>query len=225
MIDQNARPKFTSDKYEFTNQWFIGSVYGLKKGPVVDVPTIWTSIFSQRKIKNVLEIGSYEGQSTCFLIEFLGGETGSQISCIDTWEGSFEHSEKDFSEIERRFDQNTEIALNDAPNEVIFRKIKNTSTSALAKLILEKSTFDLIYIDGSHHSMDVLSDLVMASHLLSENGLIIGDDYLWEPDFNHAGNPNITPKPAIDAFCNIFYEKFRVMTNVPTYQCFIEKIK
>jgi hypothetical protein len=34
------------------------------------------------KPKNVLEIGSFEGRSTCWLLE----NTDAKVTCVDTWE-------------------------------------------------------------------------------------------------------------------------------------------
>ena len=39
---------------------------------------------------------------------------------------------------------------------------------------------DLIYIDGSHDYIDVKMDLLHYTHVVSENGMIFGDDYCWE---------------------------------------------
>ena len=210
-------------KYEFTNNWFKGDIFG--RGPEVDIPKVWSELLPPRNIKTVLEIGSWEGQSTCFLIEMLGNNKNCTITSIDKWDQKSEPSTINMSEIEERFDSNVKIALNKCPNSVSFKKIKTTSFRALAELIYRNQLYDLIYIDGSHHSIDVLSDLVMASHLVSSGGLIICDDYLWDMGFRKTNNPNATPKPAVDAFCNIFYERFQVIRNVPIYQLFIEKTR
>ena len=57
-----------------------------------------------KNIKDILEIGSYEGRSSIF---FLKNFTGSNITCVDTWQGSDEHNSFDFKEIENNFDHNT----------------------------------------------------------------------------------------------------------------------
>ena len=160
---------------------------------MVDVTKTWYEVLEGRSLKKVLEIGSYEGQSTCFLIELLGRETGNAITCIDTWRVSFEHSNVDFSKVEQRFDANTKLALETVPFEVTLTKNKSCSSRALAEMIVTGVSFDLTYIDGSHHSMDVLSDIVMSSHILADNGLIICDDNLWDHGFKKTNNPNATP--------------------------------
>ena len=69
------------EKYEYTNKWF-------KNGTEAN----WTSLFKKTKPRKILEIGSYEGASTCFLIERLSNYHDSlEIHAIDTWEGGLEH--------------------------------------------------------------------------------------------------------------------------------------
>lgn len=191
MNNKSLPSTFPAANYQFTNEWFLGNVYG--KGNVVDVTKTWYEVLEGRSLKNVLEIRNYEGQSTCFLIEFLGRETGNAIMCIDTWRGSFEHSNADFSKVEQRFDANTNLAQETAPFEVTLTKNKSCYSRALAEMIVMGVSFDLIYIDGSHHSMDVLSDIVMSSHILADNGLVICDDYLWDHGFKKTNNPNAIP--------------------------------
>ena len=52
-------------------------------------------------VKDILEIGSYEGRSALF---FLNNFKDANIHCVDTWSGSDEHDNFDFSKIEKNFD-------------------------------------------------------------------------------------------------------------------------
>jgi hypothetical protein len=67
--------------YEFTNNWFEGN------------KDYWNRLLAQVKPTRVLEIGSYEGQSTCYLMEKLAEyvEKDPEIHCIDNWMGGLEH--------------------------------------------------------------------------------------------------------------------------------------
>ena len=51
------------------------------------------------------------------------------------------------------------------------------SQVVLRRLPLE--TYDIIYIDGSHATSDVLEDAVLSYRLLKPGGLLIFDDYHW----------------------------------------------
>ena len=57
-------------------------------------------------IKNILEIGSYEGRSAIF---FLNNFKDCNIHCADTWSGSDEHDNFDYNSIENNFDFNSSI--------------------------------------------------------------------------------------------------------------------
>ena len=68
--------------FEFTNNWFEGSA-----------KSVWDELLPQINPTRILEIGSYEGASTCYLIDKIGGNKDIEIHCVDTWEGGVEHKE------------------------------------------------------------------------------------------------------------------------------------
>ena len=67
-------------KYKFTNQWF-------QMGPKY----VWDEILPQFNPTRILEIGSFEGATTCYLIEKLSPDNIIELHCVDTWEGGIEH--------------------------------------------------------------------------------------------------------------------------------------
>ena len=117
-------------------------------------------------------------------------------------------------EVEKRFDNNVKIAMNESSNSIKFTKLKGNSDINLSKLLLDKKInyFDFIYVDGSHQAPDVIFDAVMSFKLLRKNGIIAFDDYLWfEKNLPHGKDLNRCPKPAIDAFTSIFYNKVTII--------------
>ena len=171
-----------------------------------------------------LEIGSYEGRSATFIIETCSSTHSIELVCIDTWEGGFEHDLNSMSQVEQRFDRNVAIAQRGAKNEVSVRKIKGTSLRALVELIAHNEpAFDLIYVDGSHHAVDVLQDAILSFQLLRTGGLLIFDDYLWRMQADGHQDPFTMPKPAIDAFVNIFQRKLKVLHGFPIWQLYLTK--
>ena len=127
--------------------------------------------------------------------------------------------------VERRFDRNVSQAISLAEAPVDFRKCKRESLVALSDFIAGASQpFDLIYVDGSHTAPDVLTDAVLAFHLLRVGGVVIFDDYLWSMEAPLNVDPLNMPKPAIDAFTTVFMRKVRVMPDLPNAQCYVEKI-
>lgn len=185
--------------YIYTKTWFEFAARG-----------VWDQLIPQINPTRILEIGSYEGASTCYLIETLGKTKNIEMHCVDTWEGGVEHqqggfSQADMSEVENRFIHNTQIAIRNAKNKVDLVVHKGNSDLQLSKLIAggKQGYFDFIYIDGSHQAPDVLCDALLGFRLLKINGVIAFDDYLWQEHLPYGTDPLRCPKPAIDAFTNI----------------------
>ena len=122
-----------------------------------------------KNIKDILEIGSYEGRSSIF---FLKNFLNSNIICVDTWEGSDEHDEFNFKQIEKNFDYNTS---NFQMNNFLIKK-KMTSNEFFRN---NKKFFDLIYVDGDHSSHQVKIDINNSWDSLKSGGFLILDDYMW----------------------------------------------
>ena len=203
------------DNYEFTNEWFENSA---KK--------IWTQILNQTKPKKILEIGSYEGASTCFLIDTLSLYHDSfEIHAIDTWDGGIEHKEMKINMklVEERFKKNTSNAIKKSTKAIELITYKKKSINALSELITNQKSnyFDFIYIDGSHMASDVLSDAILSFELLKINGMMGFDDYLWK--LPNSNNLLTNPKIAIDSFTNIFSLRSAIFTS-PNHQVYIKKL-
>ncbi len=201
-------------EYKFTQDWFSWA------------PPIWEQlkpILPEGK-KSFLEIGSFEGRSTVWIIENMMNP-GDWIDCVDTWDGGEEHSNGEMDGAEERFVYNIDVALGGFDIDKRTRHVRFASLAEtegerkkvykykcrstqhlgakLSDVVDHKDLFDFIYIDGSHIARDVLTDGCMAWPLLKKGGIMVFDDYMWgEPrDILHR------PKPAIDAFVNIFAEE------------------
>ncbi len=171
--------------FKFTQDWFSHNIQGLE--------TILPLLPDNKKF---LEIGAFEGRASVWFASKLG-EKGVLI-CIDTWEGSEEHTNIDFKEVEKNFEHN----LNLSKHKII--KLKGTSIQAYQSICLDE--FDLIYIDGSHTAPDVMTDAVMYFNLLKKGGVMVFDDYLWGKQLGVLHNPKI----AIDTFTSIYSEKLDI---------------
>ena len=212
-------------QYHFTNSWFHKS--GKKHFDLLFGNAI--------KPCNLLEVGCYEGQATCYFIEKLSSfHENPEIHCIDTWEGGQEHQENGCNEInmqdvESTFFENIKYALeltNQRPKITIH---KQHSFDALTRLYQygKKEFFDLIYIDASHEAIDVLEDAILSFRLLRKGGVIVFDDYLWGTwgdRKNSQNNIYRCPKMAIDNFVNIYFEKMMVEPRLGVNQLAIVKI-
>jgi predicted O-methyltransferase YrrM len=175
-------------EYQFTKDWFAWA------------PEVWNQLIPLLpERKSFLEIGSFEGRSTVWIVENMMEGDGN-ITCIDTWEGGEEHGNEDMGTVEERFTHNMQLLQSKKACGLSARQGK--SVDELAACIAAEEKYDFIYIDGSHQAPDVLTDACMAWPLLKQGGLMVFDDYMW-------GNPRDAlhrPKIAIDAFTNIFGE-------------------
>ena len=79
------------------------------------------------------------------------------------------------------------------------------------------------HVDGSHQAADVLLDAVLSFQLLRLGGLLIFDDYLWSMEPVGTQDPLNMPKPAIDAFFNIYQRKMRIVADAPLRQIYANK--
>lgn len=225
-------PNPNASDYQYTQDWFGWA------------PEVWKQLIPMMpQRKAFLEIGSFEGRSTVWVVENML-EAGGFIDCVDTWEGGEEHGDQDMMVVESRFDHNVIKALDcrsaqhrsredswghtrfasdggDAENKRVY-KYKGKSTEFLGRKLADwmlefHPLYDFIYIDGSHTAPDVLTDACMAWPLLKREGLMVFDDYAW-------GSPRDIlhrPKLAIDSFVNIFAEQLDIVHS--GYQFIIRK--
>jgi predicted O-methyltransferase YrrM len=180
----------------------------------------WDRIIPIINPKKILEIGSFEGAASCYLIDKLGKNNFLEVHCIDTWEESDDIPKDQAELIEKRFDYNIQLAVNKTQNKTKYFKYKSKSHLILSKMVSEEvGDFDLIYVDASHYAVDVLTDAVLSFKLLKAGGILIFDDYLW------AGDENIIyyPKIAIDSFTNIFSKHIKLIP-APLNQIYAVKI-
>jgi hypothetical protein len=140
----------------------------------------WWGAFKQRRgeIKDYLELGSWEGQSTV-LAAWLFPQ--AQLTAVD-W---FANPDAD-----ARFDHNT------TPFSGRLEKIKGTTCDALSRFATERRRFDVIYIDADHQFDAVMMDTILSWQLLRMGGYLIWDDYLWDPP----DAPMFRTRLAIDAW-------------------------
>ncbi len=177
----------------------------------------YLSIFKGIPDIKFLEIGSFEGKATIWLLENILTHSSAKITCIDTFEGSSEHkfrciNTKNLYDI---FVKNTDI------HKKKISVLIGKSQELLRREDMMSPIFNFIYIDGSHRASDVLEDAILSFRLLKKGGIIIFDDYQWK--FPGRKEYDIdSPRIAIDAFLSIFKEQYTLLSK--EYQVVIEKL-
>ena len=196
----------------FTQDWFSRSIPGWQ--------FILSKMHQQSPDLRILEVGVFEGRSTCWLLENFCKTPASTILAIDSFQGGIEHKNMELGGLKKQFEHN--IACIDSRAKVEVRS--GFSLDQLCRLVAANTDpFDFISIDASHQAADVLGDAVVAFQLLKRGGVMAFDDYLWSPMRPGTENPLLVPKVAIDAFTTIYSQKMRILPNLPLYQLYIQK--
>ena len=178
---------FDFEDTKFSNKWFYQNQSYL----------ILFLIRKKTKFNNILEIGSYEGQSAFFFLKFF---PNSKITCVDIWEDQKSNYKNiNFNDVEESFDRNL---LN--YKKRIF-KFKGKSKNFFHKKNIQK--YDLIFIDGSHYINHVYMDAINSFKNLNINGYILFDDYL----FNYRSKKNSHPIYAINKFLKKYKDKIKII--------------
>ncbi len=202
--------------FHFTVDWFQSTAQAT-----------WDQLIPQIDPTRLLEVGSYEGASACYLVQRLAATKPIELYCVDTWEGGIEHQEATIgmAGVEARFDHNLGVARAAVAHPVELVKLKGRSDLVLASLLAEGKAghFDFVYIDGSHQAPDVLCDAVLGFRLLRVGGVLVFDDYLWHEHAIPDSDPLRCPKPAIDAFANLYFRKLSIL-RAPLYQLYAQKL-
>ena len=176
--------------YTLTHDYFSGNIPQWRQ--------FFEEVILQAPIR-ILEIGSWQGGSSLWLLDHVLGPRGGVLHCVDTWGGSSEHgflAELGIT-IEALFDAN--IARN--PHGALVEKKKGPSEEVLPGL--EPHSYDLIYIDGAHEASFAIQDAIHAHRLVRPGGFLLFDDYHFQ-----FADPSQNTARAIDFFLEIFHSSY-----------------
>lgn len=192
--------------YEFTEDWF-------SENNPEKVVRQFDEFLSEFKDKPCmfLEIGSFEGMSTIWMLENILTEESSQIFCIDAW------AEWTGDAFVRFVSNINKTGLKDKVHIV-----KGDSSEELR--IFPKEHFDFIYVDGNHDEKAVIKDAIGSFRILKKGGIIAFDDYLLGISYpNSPGSKamNGSTKKAIDYFLDVFQDELEIIHK--DYQVWIRK--
>ncbi len=177
--------------YEFTSNWLTNNLPHWQQHlqPWIEQPGV-----------QALEIGSYQGMSTCWLLDRVLTHSSSRITCIDLY-------------FQDEFYTNLDKAR--AGDRVI--QLTGKSVNVLRSL--PSQAYDFIYIDGSHLALDAFSDALLSWPLLKVGGLLMFDDY----KFTDVNNPFEDTQIGIDSFIELFAGQIEIIYK--QYQLFLTKLE
>ena len=124
---------------------------------------------SQVSVTNILEIGTFKGETTRILADLF---PNSQIDSIDL-------SHEEILRIGTYF-----YAASNLPDSKDMPSNVTLKTQNSLKLLNESIRYDLIWVDGNHKSPYVQVDIASAIRLVSNDGFVLCDDvFLRAPKF------------------------------------------
>lgn len=124
---------------------------------------------SNRDVKSILEIGTFEGETTLILNELF---PGSSIETIDLArqeildQGIYNYAAESIVDSQEKMKS----------DNINFRVMNSVG------LINYIDKYDLIWVDGTHTSPVSIIDITNSIRLLSQNGIAICDDVYLEPN-------------------------------------------
>jgi predicted O-methyltransferase YrrM len=152
---------------QFSNYWF----YTFSKDTW---PVIQNEILNKTNVY-ILEIGSHEGRSTCWFLNYVCWKEKSRIVSIDPYLTDDTTTQVTNQTVER-FTKNVSCQR-DAYKLLQYRDKSENVLKFLKHKGNRCGDFDLIYIDGSHLEEDVYNDMKNCHIMLAFNGFMILDDY------------------------------------------------
>lgn len=135
--------------------------------------------FNFEKAYNILEIGSFEGCSSCFFSDILLNNNKSTLTCVDPF-----------------ISNGCDLVNQPLLKEKFYSNISKTDNYNKVNVIEEYSDnfykmysgekFDFIYIDGEHSEKQILNDLNECFKIAKLNSIIWCDDYnnKWKSTFD-----------------------------------------
>lgn len=181
-------------------EWFAGKRFS-KDWVSSKIPR-WVRLFNRFRANeiDVLEVGSYEGRSAIFLLNFL---PLAKLTCIDLFKDP----------LESRFDYNLQ------GYEDRLEKRKGSAYRHLDELRQSGRQFHLIYLDAGKGRDHVLAMSLITWPLLRDDGMLIWDDYQWGKD----KGPEDRPHDAIDIFLDMHADQIEILWKGS--QVFVKKLK
>jgi len=177
-------------QYEFTWDWFSHQIADWQK---------YLEPLAGKSGLNVLEVGSFEGRSTCWLLDQVLTATDSQITCVDRY-------------FQARFNLNIDRTGAKA-------KVSKRQGHPLDLLpMLPANAYDLIHLDAGSLVEQVQQHVLLCWERLKPGGMLVIDDYQLQT--THAAQFNL--KLAIDQALSSIQPEAKIVHQ--SYQLIIRKI-
>jgi predicted O-methyltransferase YrrM len=225
-------------EYKGMYGWYNDLPQGTNAKDMFEMMLRYFNNYAQTKEKvKVLEIGSYTGISLINILQKIPNAVGYGVDMWSNYEEKTQYGDTDMLknignlDVEKSFYKNMLVS----GLESRMFGIKGDSHKVLMDMLCrdiehKDNKFDLIYVDGSHSSIDTYTDCYMAWKLLNSGGMMIIDDYLYNIEDEDIPllkikNKDIlehSPYKGINKFLEKYKDEYKVL-NI-SYRVFLEKI-
>jgi len=183
----NWRVKFEQESgYAFTHEWYKQLTESAR---VASTNEVLQSKIDPTKKHTILEIGVFEGASSCWWSDNLLNHPESVLFSIDPFTGSEEHhaNPQEYPTL-NRIEQIARANIAKSKNASKVNVVKGASWDVFHVIKeLTDNKIDILYIDGAHDRFSVTRDVALYWPLVKNDGLVIFDDYPY-PDTQIAVN-------------------------------------
>ncbi|KAL1743630.1 glycosyltransferase family 8 protein [Schizophyllum fasciatum] len=199
----------TPPAYDFTptQDWFSGNI------------DRWRALFPRvtAAAPRALEIGTWEGRSSVFLLEELCKKAGELVT-IDHY---------DLLQTDAGRARRTRVAHNLRLAGGRARVVEAFSVPGLMAVLRDEAQaaataagFDWIYVDGSHRADDTFLDGELVWRLARKGAIIVFDDYRWPTEDPES---MLHPRRGIDAFLALHAGELERLSGEGEYQMIVQK--
>jgi hypothetical protein len=166
-----------SHRYSLSNNWYeqLSHSAEILYGTESQTPLK----FDPSAKRTIVEIGIFEGASTCWWSDNLLDHPESRLYSIDPFTGSEEHHASDemrrlLPSIEATARRNIAVSKN-ASKVSIIKGCSWDVFPVLSKFLEQQ--IDILYIDGAHDAVSICRDSSLFYPLVKDGGAVIWDDY------------------------------------------------
>jgi predicted O-methyltransferase YrrM len=162
--------------YHFTQNWFNNS----------EIKKKLSKFLNPNNINKILEIGSFEGQSSIFFADNYLNNKDSSLTCVDPF---YESGTKDGITTLFVTNKTKDKFINNINQSINKDKINFINTTSDYFFKQNKETYTFIYLDGCHNPDYLERDLENSINIIEKNGIIWIDDYLYHERDEHRCRP------------------------------------
>lgn len=171
LIDDKISTRMPQRIEQFAN---IPGMLPLERGTI-----LYTLAYANTLQGDILEIGSWQGRSTCFLAQACRDSGNGIVRAVDHFKGNVgkEHFYKvgqdDLSDLESNFRNNIDGAGLSDHVKLYNMPAQQAATEHLADF----ANLRMLFIDGDHSYEGASHDIRLFAPLLQPGGIIVFDDY------------------------------------------------